>query len=73
MPQRKNKGRRKPSKRANRQARTMKTIKLVKKLQKAGLIDSSGYSLELPFSKRLSISGTVDYAAKSTRYGVSAI
>ncbi len=42
--------------------RTRKAIKVVTKLRKAGLIQPSGYSLELPFSRRLTSSGTVDYA-----------
>jgi hypothetical protein len=40
--------------------RTRKVIKILAKLRKAGLVQS-GYSLELPFSKRLSSSGTIDY------------
>jgi hypothetical protein len=43
--------------------RTRKAIKVVKKLRKAGFIATSGYSLDLPFSKRLSASGTIDYAS----------
>lgn len=66
MPRRKHKGRHAPSKRDSKRSRTIRTIKLVKKLQRSGLIESSGYSLELPFSKRLSISGTVDYTVDST-------
>jgi len=62
MTKKKNKARRSPSKKAGRRA-TLKTMKLVKKLQRTGVIESSGYSLEMPFSKRLSISGTVDYSA----------
>jgi len=42
--------------------RTKKAIKIVSTLRKKGLIQTSGYSLDLPFSKRLSISGTIDYA-----------
>jgi len=48
-----------PSKRAK--AKTLRTIRLLRKLQKTGLIESSGYSLEMPFSKRLSASGTINY------------
>jgi hypothetical protein len=47
--------------------RGRKAIKVLKKLQKAGLVQTSGYSLELPFSKRLSASGTVDYASTTDR------
>ena len=58
MPTRRN---RKMSKRAR------KAVKVLRKLQKAGLVQTSGYSLELPFSKRLSASGTVDYASNTGR------
>lgn len=43
--------------------RVRRALKVVKKLQKAGLVQNSGYSLELPFSKRLSSSGTVNYGS----------
>jgi hypothetical protein len=37
----------------------LEAVKIVKDLQKTGVIESRGYSLELPFSRRLSSYGVI--------------
>jgi hypothetical protein len=61
MPTKKNKttkNRRSQSRKASKKG-AMQVVKTIRGLQKSGVIETAGYSLELPFSRRL------------TSYGVS--
>lgn len=52
------KQRRSQSRKASKK-RAMQVVKTVRGLQKAGVIETGGYSLELPFSRRLTSYGVL--------------